>query len=296
MSDEPVRSTSPAMGRFLVVASLLVLGIGTPLFLVPSETDTLFSWTVNPPLTAAFLGAAYWSAFLLEVLAARERVWARSRIAVPAVLAFTTMTLVATLIHLDKFHFGSEFSPLTRTVTWIWLVVYAVVPPVLAVLWWLQGRRRGPDPARMAPLPSALKGLLAVQAAVMLPLGVALFVSPTAVGAAVWPWSLSALTGRAIGAWLIGVGLAAAHSVWENDLVRLSGAFVSYIAMGVLELVALLRFAGADHPVSGDPVLDWAAGRSWIYLVFVIGVGVAGLWGWVAGRRVRSEPVPSAPR
>ncbi len=278
------RPTMPAMGTFLVVASLLVLGIGTPLFLAPTETDTLFSWTVNPPLTAAFLGAAYWSAFLLEILAARQRTWARSRIAVPSVLLFTAMTLVATLMHLDKFHFGSESSGLTRGITWIWLIVYAMVPPILAVLFWLQLRRPGPDPTRSAPLSAGLRGLLAVQAVVMLPLGVALFVSPTAVGTAVWPWSLSALTGRAIGAWLIGVGVAAAHSVWENDLVRLSGAFGSYIAMGVLELVALLRFAGADHPVTGDPVLDWAAARTWIYLVFVVGVGVAGLWGRLAGR------------
>ena len=55
MAMEPARPTMPAMGRFLVVASLLVLGIGTPLFLVPGETDTLFSWTVNPPLTAGLV-------------------------------------------------------------------------------------------------------------------------------------------------------------------------------------------------------------------------------------------------
>ncbi len=292
---ELARPTMPAMGRFLVVASLLVLGIGTPLFLVPGETDTLFSWTVNPPLTAAFLGAAYWSAFLLEILAARQRIWARSRIAVPSVLLFTTMTLVATLMHLDKFHFGADSSGLTRGITWIWLIVYAAVPPILAALFWLQLRRPGPDPVRSDLLPGGLRALLAVQAVVMLPLGVALFVSPTTVGAAVWPWSLSALTGRAIGAWLIGVGVAAAHSVWENDLGRLYGAFGSYVAMGLLELVALFRFAGADHPVTGDPVLDWGAARTWVYLVFVVGVGAAGLWGWLAGRAaVRTQPVAAS--
>lgn len=41
----------------LLVAAGLVLAIGLPIYLLPDRTDLLFSWTVNPPLTAAFLGA-----------------------------------------------------------------------------------------------------------------------------------------------------------------------------------------------------------------------------------------------
>ena len=38
-----------------------------------------------------------------------------------------------------------------------------------------------------------------------------LLIAPTAV-MALWPWTLTALTGRAIGAWLIGLGIAAGHA------------------------------------------------------------------------------------
>src|SRR5260370_24882976 len=71
--------------------------------------------------------------------AARQGSWQRARIAVPGVLAFTTLTLAVTLVHLDKFHLGAA-SALTRAVTWGWLAIYAGVPPVLAFLWWRQAR------------------------------------------------------------------------------------------------------------------------------------------------------------
>jgi hypothetical protein len=100
-----VRRTISTMRYVLFVASALVLIIGLPQFAVPGKTHTFFSWTVNPPLTAAFLGGAYLAAFLLEATSARKRVWAHARIAVPSVFVFTTLTLVVTFIHRDKFHF-----------------------------------------------------------------------------------------------------------------------------------------------------------------------------------------------
>jgi hypothetical protein len=56
------------------------------------QTETYFAWTIHPPLTAAVLGAGYWASFVLELLSARERLWARTRVAVPAVLLFSTLT------------------------------------------------------------------------------------------------------------------------------------------------------------------------------------------------------------
>ncbi len=96
----------PAMRRLLLVASLLVLLVGIPLVLRPEETADYFAWTIQPPLTAAFLGSAYWASFLLEFEASRRRTWDHARVAVPAVFVFTVLTLVATLNNLEKFHFG----------------------------------------------------------------------------------------------------------------------------------------------------------------------------------------------
>jgi hypothetical protein len=84
--------TIPGMRRLLYVNSALVLVIGIPLYLLSPQTETYFAWTIHPPLTAAVLGAGYWASFVLELLSARERLWARTRVVVPAVLLFSTLT------------------------------------------------------------------------------------------------------------------------------------------------------------------------------------------------------------
>jgi hypothetical protein len=79
------------MRGLLLAAGALVFLAGFQLFILTGQTDLYFAWTIQPPLTAAFLGAGYFPSFLLEVLAAREREWARTRIAVPAIFTFTTL-------------------------------------------------------------------------------------------------------------------------------------------------------------------------------------------------------------
>ena len=100
-------STDKSMRVMLLAASFLVLLSGILLYVLSEQTDKYFAWTINPPLTAAFLGAGYWASFILEFLSAREQSWEKARIAVPAVALFTLLTLIVTLIHLDKFHLNS---------------------------------------------------------------------------------------------------------------------------------------------------------------------------------------------
>ena len=109
--------TIASMRRLLYVNSALVLVIGIPLYVLSDQTDTSFAWTIHPPLTAAVLGADHWASFILELLSARERLWARTRVAVPAVLVFSTLTLVITLVHAGRFHFHSP-QLITRAGTW----------------------------------------------------------------------------------------------------------------------------------------------------------------------------------
>src|SRR5712692_507014 len=101
-----VKPVTLGMRRLLYVASALVFISGVQLFVLTDHTDRFFAWTIHPGLTAAFLGGGYLASFFLEFLSARERVWAQARLAVPAVLTFTVLTLVVTLVHRDRFHFG----------------------------------------------------------------------------------------------------------------------------------------------------------------------------------------------
>ncbi len=290
MSDrsQAYRQVTVGMKWLLYIASALVLAVGATLLVFPGRTDTLFSWTVSPALTAAFLGAAYLSAFVLEFLGARETLWARARVAVPAVLTFTFLTLIATLLHIDKFHFGSAFGLLTQAGTWVWLLVYAIVPVAMAVLLVLQLRAPGIDPPRSEPMPGWIRLVYACQATIMILLGIVFFVVPKPAADLIWPWLLTPLTGRAVGAWLVGVGIAAGQIAWENDWLRARIGAISYTLFGFLELVVLLRFASAQDPATGYPILDWGDLRTWIYLLFLVSILAAGAYGWWAARQARA--------
>jgi hypothetical protein len=264
-----VRQTTVGMRRMLLTASVLVFIVGIQLFILSEYTDQFFAWTIDPPLTAAFLGAAYWASFAMEFFAARRRVWAHARIAVPAVLIFTALTLLVTLLHLGRFHLNHP-NLITRGAAWAWLIVYAVVPPLMSVLLVLQLRAPGGDPPRESALPGWLRGMLAVHALVMIPLGLALLLAPNPT-LGLWPWQLTELTGRAIGAWSLALGVAAAHSIWENDWARVQVATISYTIFGVFELIALARYAGS---------VDWSRPAAWLYVLFLVSVLVVGVYGW----------------
>lgn len=262
------RPLTAEMRRMLLTASVLVLAAGAQLFLLSEQTDRYFAWTVLPPLTAAFLGAAFWASFVLEFLASRERDWAHARVAVPAVLVFTTLTLVATLLHLDRFHLDSPFG-------WVWIAIYVVVPPTMLFFLLRQLRAPGVDPPRAAPPPAWMRPLLALHAVVLFGLGVPLFLIPTAI-LPLWPWMLTPLTARAVASWLIGLGVGAATVVRENDRDRARVAMAAYAALAGLELIALARYAGT---------LDWADPRLLVYLLFLLSALAVGLAGWLAARR-----------
>lgn len=265
----------PGMRALLVVAGVLVVLAGVQLFLGSERTATWFAWTIDLPLTAAFLGASYWAAAVIEWTAASRRLWADARIAVPGVLLFTTLTLVVTVVHLDAFHLGAEHGAATRAVTWAWVAVYAVVPVLLAVLWWRQSLVPGARPPRTAPQPALLRAALALQAVVLLPAGAWLLLAPAT--AAWWPWPLPPLAGRAVGAWLVSLGVVAVHALLERDSRRIRPAAAGSLALVALQVVALVRY--------GD-VLDGALPTA-LYLTTLATFVVTGVVPWLPPARRR---------
>jgi hypothetical protein len=264
------------MKWMLLAASILVFLAGIQLFVLTEYTDRYFAWTIDPPLTAAALGGAYWASSVLELGASRQPSWVRARIALPAVLVFTTLTLVTTLLHLDRFHLGNGFPATTQVVTWLWIAVYALVPVLISILLVRQLWAAGVDEPRRNPLPLWLRAVLGLHAVVLLAVGFALFVAPSAT-MSLWPWMLTPLTARAIGAWLLSLGLAAAHANAENDWERVGVATHTYVVLGILEFVALMRYPSS---------VDWAQPAAAIYVLFLASVLLVGIYGWVTTRRI----------
>lgn len=273
------RGTKALLGAFTGLTAVAT----NQLYVLSGSTERYFSWTIRPALTAAFLGAGYAAGFVLVVLGLRSRSWAQARAAVVTVAVFATLTLIATLLHLDRFHFGTG-GAIARFAAWFWLAVYVVVPVALTALILRQQRAPGTDPERRHLVPAWLVAAFALQGLVMLVVGAALFVAPST-ATTLWPWTLTPLTARVVAAWLIAFAVAAVLTLVERDLDRLAAGTVAYTVLGVLELLALARY-------SAEPRWGSAAGIG--YLVVLVSVVPVGAAGWLAAARARRRPAVGA--
>lgn len=247
----------------LAAFAVLALVAGFLLFPLAAETDRFFSWTIKPPLTAAFLGAAYWAAFVLIAWSSRQTTWEETAPAMVPVTVIAALLLATTLVHLDKFDLDSLFG-------WFWLVVYASLPPLLGVLFWRQSKVAPVTVQEeiATPIPRILRGTLLWQAVVMGAIGAALWISPSTEDS-IWPWLLTPLTGRAVGSFLIGFAAAAALAARDNRLERFRGAAYAYATLGALELLAAAIFNDDFEGTAG--ALLYAA-----FVATVLAVGIAG--------------------
>lgn len=278
MEAENPKRTTKGMQILLYVASFLVLAVGVTIYFFSEETDVYFSWTINPPLTAAFLGAGYLASFVTEILSARERLWIRARVAVPGVWVFTTLTLIITLIHWDRFHFDSPVF-ITQAGTWVWLGVYVSVPIAMGILWIDQIKQPGETPSRKSTLPGWVRSILVAQGITMLVMSGAMILFPD-VMIPFWPWKLSALTSRAIGAWGAGIGVIVLHANWENDWDRLYPMMISYALYGILQLVNIIRY---------PTILTWSNFSAILYTILVASICLLGIYGTVKTRELKKN-------
>ena len=257
----PVTPVRPEVrvGLYVLVAWLLAIGVS--LFVFTEQTDRYFSWTIEPPLTAAFLGAAYWSGALLALAGARARDWTHARAHRPGVGRDDPAPAghahpPRPLPHGQRHRLG-----LVERVRGM--------PPVMAYLVVRQLRAAGPDPPRLAPFAMWFRRLLQIVVAGALTLGLALFLFPSEADAA-WPWTLTPLTARAIAAGALGGAIFLALVAYEDDWLRVRSAMLSLAAFGALQLLAVARY---------PDTLDWDGSGAWIYvgaLVATIVVGVLG--------------------
>jgi hypothetical protein len=257
------RTVTPLVSLGLAVLTVALILVGLPVTVAPGSTDRLFSWTIDVPLTTAFLGACYWTAALFTFMAVRERAWVRVRAVMPGILVAGTLILLATLIHLDAFAMEAWRG-------WIWLILYAGLPPGVVLLLALQRRQHGTDPPVQHPIERWATTALALGATALLSVATALSVFP-ADTADWWPWPLTELTARMIGAWLAAIGATLVAVVLERDWTRVTPAMI-YLAAVAAALLATL----ARHPGS----VEWGTAAAWLYVVLdaaLLGLAVHGI-------------------
>lgn len=244
---------------FLLGVIPLLFIAGVQLFVLSEQTQTYFAWTIPLALTAAFMGAGYWAALAYAYSLFRNPGWDRARASIPAAFTATTLLLVATLLHLDQFHLDSP-ALITRFVTWVWIAVYVVTPPIFLYFLVTQFRKGGKEDATPPAFRDWVRGGFYLLAAFGLITGILLFFFPNTI-IPLWPWPLTPLASRAVGAWMTTFGVAAATLAWQNDRVNGSGALATLLAFCILQLVVLLRY-----PAS----VDVANPLAWGFILFLL--------------------------
>lgn len=250
--------------RFVALPLLFIAGI--QLYILSEQTDHYFAWTIAVPLTAAFLGAGYWAAMVVAYMSWWGSAPVLARSTGLTAIAATSILGIATFLHLDKFHLTSP-APLTRLVTWVWIIVYVISPFIFLWIWITYGRSKD-ESMGAKPFPGWVRAGYLLQAVFMLPAGVLLFFTPGSI-IPFWPWELTPLTARAISAWFMAYGLACVTVNRENNTDNTLGARISLFAFCVLQLIALIRYL---------PSFDLSKPLAWMYLlILVVGIIVNAL-------------------
>ena len=269
------RTLTREMRVILWISTFFVFVAGVQLYLLSGETDDWFAWTIQPPLTAAFLGAFYFASVAITLGGLREQVWDRAGVAIPGVIVFVWAMLGATVLHLDKFH-HDDGDLVPAFAAWVWLAVYFLEPPVLLWLYRRQVAAPGGESPCTPDVPGWFGWVWKGWGALLIVIGLVLFIAPDTADE-LWPWTLSPLTARAVSATLLGVGAVAIAVGRQRCLVRMRWPLVAILTMGTLVAVALLRY-----PDTFD-----AGGTAGVCFIVVLAVMLAAsLYGLIAERRV----------
>lgn len=184
---------------FLVVAFVI-------LFIVPQETERLFAWKIQPSMSAMMLGAAYAGGIYFFTGVLRSKQWHKIKVGYLPVTAFASLLGIATLLHWDRFTHGH--------ISFIaWAGLYFTAPFIVFAVW---VRNRNQDSGQMdvhdAVIPYQVRLLMGTFGIVTLGISLFLFLQPTTM-IELWPWTLTPLTARVMGAMfslpgLVGLGIA----------------------------------------------------------------------------------------
>jgi hypothetical protein len=232
------RAVSIAIIPFLVVAFVVLYGW-------PGETARLFAWTIKPRLTPLILGSVYLGGAYFFVRAARASRWHTVKAGFPPVATFATLMGIATILHWDKFNHA-------HVAFWLWAGLYFTTPFLVVGVWLANRRLEDRSRTDEVVVPETMARLIGMIGVLAVATSVFLFVFPQQ-AIDVWPWLLTPLTSRVMGA-IFALGLAALGALTERRWSAVRIMVQVELLMLVLILVGAVRAAGDFDP---SRVLTW---------------------------------------
>ncbi len=249
---------------FLVVAFII-------LYFWPNDTDKLFAWTIKPTMTPMMLAAAYFGGIYFFTRAILAEQWHLVKVGFLPVTAFASLLGIATILHWDRFN-HSHISFYT------WATLYFTTPFLVIAVWL---RNRTTDRGTVEPdeliIPPVIRLFIGIIGLITLAVSLLLFLQPNLM-IRQWPWMLTPLTARVVGAMfalpgIVGLGIAA-EKRWSAARIILEAQAFS-IAM---ILIAAAR-AWSDFAQSNAVTWLFIGGLSFLL------VSIAALYGSIEMHR-----------
>lgn len=272
----PARRDDRVLAATRILAVVLVPILLTAfviLYVFSADTGRLFAWTIKPPLTPMVLASAYLGGAWFFVRVTREHRWARVGAGLLAVTLFAALLGVATVLHWDRFNHA-------HVAFWLWAALYFTAPFLVLGAWLSNERFAAAARRDEARIGRSARAVVVTGSGLALVQGLTMFASPSAV-IPVWPWSLTPLTCRVVGA-VFCLGSAGLVVVRDSRWVRLRLMVEVEVLMLTAMLLAAIR--GRDD-VHADRPLTWVLLAGFVATL----AGSLRLW-WLMDGRERGHP------
>jgi hypothetical protein len=252
VSDDKVFRETRWLGAFIIP---FLITASVILFVWPDQSGRLFAWPIKPTMTAMMLAAAYMGGIYFFTRVVWAQRWHTIKAGFLPVTTFAGLLGIATLLHWDRFtHNHISF--------FAWAGLYFTTPfLVLAV--WLRNKQTDPHLSEKSDLviPNLARWAMAGLGFITALIGLLLFLRPDLM-IAVWPWSLTPLTARVIGAMFALPGVVGMQVAADR---RWSAARIILEAQALSIMMILIASARAWHDFNATNPLS---------IIFVGGLGL----------------------
>lgn len=243
------------------------------LYVFPQETGRLFAWKIQPSMSAMMLGAAYAGGIYFFTAVLMTNRWHQVKVGFWPVITFASLLGIATILHWDRFTPG-------HISFYAWAGLYFTAPFIVLVVWFRNRPQDSGQPELSdAAVPRPVCWVMGIIGLITLGVSLFLFLLP-ALMINLWPWTLSPLTARVVGAMfalpgLVGLGLAA-DSRWSSAQIILQAQSFS---------IVLILGAAARSRADFDP----ANPGTWLFVggLAAMLAGTLILYGFVDAQRRR---------